>query len=232
MRICPSSISISELPQISILSQFNNAQLKKIHKHMKLIHLTENEHLFEHGDKADKFYLVKSGQIKLFRMSMEGSECIFDVIQPGQIFSESYMFIEDGKYPLGAEALLDTELLSFDCVIFKSILEESKDTCFQLMSNLSMYLQQHIDQVNYLALQNANFRLINYLLQQIPDDHKPNTTYIINLTMPKYVIASCLFIKPETFSRTLKTLANRKLIDVNGRTITIHNVNHLKRVAA
>ncbi|RDH84663.1 MAG: Crp/Fnr family transcriptional regulator [endosymbiont of Galathealinum brachiosum] len=232
MRICPPSISLSELHKISILSQFKEPQLNKIQKHMKLIHLAENEHLFEHGDIADKFYLVKSGQIKLFRIFLEGSERVVDVIQPGEVFSESYLFLENGRYPLGAEALIDTELLSFDCKVFKSILEESKDACFQLMSNLSLCLQQHIDQVDCLALQNADFRLINYLLQQVPDDHKTNTTYIINLTMPKNILASCLFIKPETFSRTLKTLRNRNLIDVNGSEITIHNVNQLKEVAA
>ncbi|MCW8910532.1 MAG: Crp/Fnr family transcriptional regulator [Gammaproteobacteria bacterium] len=232
MHMSPPSVANSELHQLSLMSQLSNSQLNKIQKTIKLVRLTEGEHLFEQGQEADKFYLVRSGQIKLFRVSMEGSERVIDIIQPGQIFAESVLFLNKGKYPIGAEALLNTELLSFDFKTFRSVLEESKDTCFQLMSDMSQCLHQYLDQVDYLTLQNASFRLINYLLQQVPEDHQPDKSYVIQLTTSKSVIASWLSIQPETFSRILRTLKNRKLIDVNGKSITVHNVNQLKDMAA
>ena len=232
MHMCSPSIANSELHQLSLMSQLNDTQLNKIQKTMRLIHLSEGEHLFEQGQDADKFYLVRSGQIKLFRVSMEGSERVIDVIQPGQIFAECVLFLDKGVYPIGAEALLNTELLSFDFKTFRSVLEESKDTCFQLMSDMSLCLHQYLDQVDYLTLQNASFRLINYLLQQIPEDHQPDESYVIQLTTSKSIIASWLSIQPETFSRILRTLKNRQLIEVNGKSITIHNVDQLRDMAA
>lgn len=232
MRSCTPDVSNSELQQLSLMSQLNDNLLGKIQKNMKLIHLTEGEHLFEQGEEADRFYLVRLGQIKLFRVSMEGSERVIDVIQPGQVFAENVLFLHQGRYPIGAEALINTELLSFDFKTFKIVLAESKDTCFQLMSDMSLCLHQYLDQVDYLTLQNASFRLVNYLLRQIPDDHHFDEPYTIQLTTSKNIIASCLSIQPETFSRILKTLKNRKLIDVNGKTITIHNINQLKKMAA
>ncbi|MDH5473461.1 MAG: Crp/Fnr family transcriptional regulator [Gammaproteobacteria bacterium] len=232
MHISPPSASNTELRQISLMSQLSDKQLNKIQRTLKQIHLTEGEHLFEQGQDADKFFLVRSGQIKLFRISIEGSERVIDVIQPGQIFAESVLFLPKGKYPLGAEAILNTELLAFDFQTFRSVLEESNNTCFQLMSDMSLCLHQYLDQVDYLTLQNASFRLVNYLLQQVPDDHQVNDACIIQLPTSKSIIASCLSIQPETFSRILRTLKNRKLIDVNGKVITIHNVNKLKTVAA
>ena len=100
------------------------------------------------------------------------------------------------------------------------------------MSNMSHCLHQYMDQVDYLTLQNASFRLINYLLKQIPDDYQSNESYLIQLPTTKNIIASCLSIQPETFSRILRTLKNRNLIDVNGKSITIPNVNQLKKMAA
>jgi len=232
MRICSPHVSNSELHQLSLMSQLSDTLLNKIQKNMKLIHLTEGEHLFEQGEEADRFYLVRSGQIKLFRVSMEGSERVIDVIQPGQVFAESVLFLHQGKYPIGAEALTNTELLSFDFKTFKIVLAESKETCFQLMSDMSLCLHQYLDQVDYLTLQNASFRLVNYLLRQVPDDHHPDEPYTIELTTSKNIIASCLSIQPETFSRILKTLKNSKLIEVNGKTIIINNVSQLKKRAA
>lgn len=232
MHMISPSISLAKLQQIPLMSQFSDTQLNKIQSTMKPIHLREGEHLFEHGEEADRFYFVRSGQMKLFRVSMDGSERVIDVLQPGQLFAECYLFLEKGKYPYGAEALSSTGLIAFDYKTFKNVLAESKEACFQLMSDMSLCLQQYLDQVDYLTLQNASFRLINYLLQQVPDDHHSDETYVIHLTTTKTIIASCLSIKPETFSRILRSLKNRKLIEVNGKVITIHNVNQLKKVAA
>lgn len=232
MHMSSPSVSNTELHQLSLMSHLSNNQLNKIQKTMKLLHLSEGEHLFEQGQEADKFYLVRSGQMKLFRVSMEGSERVIDVIQPGQVFAECILFLDKGRYPLGAEALSNTELLAFDFKTFRSVLEESRDTCFQLMSDMSLCLHQYLDQVDYLTLQNASFRLINYLLKQVPDDHKTSEACVIQLTTSKSIIASCLSIQPETFSRILRTLKNRNLIDVNGKTITIHNIEELKANAA
>lgn len=232
MNMSPPSVSNTELQQLSLMSQLSDIQLNTVQKTMKTIHLAAGEHLFEHGDKAEKFYLVKSGQIKLFRISMDGCERIIDIIQPGQMFSEYFLFLENGKYPLGAEALTKSELLSFDSKTFKSVLEDSKETCYQLMSDMSQCLHQYLDQVDYLTLQNASFRLVNYLLQQIPDNHHLDDSYILQLPTTKNIIASRLSIQPETLSRILRSLKNRKLIEVNGKVITIHSVNQLKQVAA
>ena len=45
------------------------------------------------------------------------------------------------------------------------------------------------------------------------------------------MIASRLSIKPETFSRILRGLNKAGLITVKGRTIRIHNVEHLRLYA-
>ncbi len=232
MHVCPPSVSNAELHQLSLMSHLSNIQLNKIQKTMKLVCLNAGEHLFEHGEDAEKFYLVRSGQIKLYRVSMEGSERVIDVIQPGQIFAENFLFLEKGKYPFGAEALINTELLAFDFKTFRIILEESKHTCFKLMSDMSSCLHQYLDQVDYLTLQNASFRLINYLLHQVPDDHCSDEACVIQLKTTKNIIASSLSIQPETFSRILRTLKNRKLIEVKGKMITIHDINQLKEMAA
>lgn len=232
MQACVLSIPSVELSDLSLMSHLNHNQLSKVKSNMKFIRLKEGEHLFEHGEVADKFYLVTLGQIKLFRVSLEGSERVIDVIHQGKLFAETLLLSDENLYPFGAEAILDTELIAFDSKVFRDILKESNHTCFALMSEMNSYLNQYLDQVDCLTLQNASYRLVNYLLNQIPEEYSDDEPYVIQLRTTKTIIASCLSIKPETFSRILKTLRNQKLIEVKGKNITIKDIDELKRMAA
>lgn len=222
------SISKEELRQLALLAELSDDQLEKIQKTMRLITLSDNEHLFEQGEQADRFYQVLSGQIKLFRVSMEGSERVIEVVQPGQTFAEAVMFMEQRCYPLNAEALGKTELLAFDSNTFLKILEDSKQACFRLLADMSMRLHNRLNEIDYLTLQNATFRMVHYLLQQIPRDHDDGESIEIKLTTSKSIIASRLSIQPETFSRILKSLSKRGLIEVKGKAINLLDIDGLR----
>lgn len=222
------SISKEELRQLDLLAEFSDDQLEKIQKTMRLITLSDNEHLFEQGEQADRFYQVLSGQIKLFRVSMEGSERVIEVVQPGQTFAEAVMFMEQRCYPLNAEALGKTELLAFDSNTFLKILEDSKQACFRLLADMSMRLHNRLNEIDYLTLQNATFRMVHYLLQQIPKGHDDDLSIEIKLTTSKSIIASRLSIQPETFSRILKSLSKKGLIEVKGKAINLLDIDGLR----
>jgi CRP-like cAMP-binding protein len=83
-----------------------------------------------------------------------------------------------------------------------------------------------VNQIESLTLQNATYRLVAYLLEQIPRDVK--TSPEVQLTTPKGVIASRLAIQPETLSRILAKLRSRELIEVHGNHITVRNVQALR----
>ena len=222
------SISNQELRQHPLLAEFSDDQLDKIQKTMRQISLADNEHLFEQGEQADRFYQVLSGQIKLFRVSMEGSERVIEVVQPGQTFAEAVMFMDQRRYPLNAEALGKTELLAIDSNTFLKILEDSKQACFRLLADMSMRLHNRLNEIDYLTLQNATFRMVHYLLQQIPKGHDDDNSIEIKLTTSKSIIASRLSIQPETFSRILKNLSKQDLIEVKGKSINLLDINGLR----
>ena len=232
MNIHALALPNAELNQLPLMSHLGEGQLEKIRKTMKQINLSEGEHLFEQGQSADRFYMVRSGQMKLYRVSAEGSERVIEVKHPGEVFAEAVMFLDSREYPVSASALLNTELVAFDFTTFSGVLAESQETCFQMLANMSRDLHQNINQVDYLTLQNATFRLVNYLLQQVPSQHEFEDSYEIELKTSKSVIASCLSIQPETFSRILRSLKNRELIRVHGKSIQLLDIGGLKALIA
>lgn len=222
------NISTKTLRQHHLLSELSDEQLEKIQRSARLLQLADGEHLFEQGQQAERFYQVVSGQIKLYRVSLEGSERVIEVVQPGQSFAEAVIFMEQRCYPLNAEAIGKTELLAFDSATFLKILSESKDACFKLLADMSRRLHHRLNEIDYLTLQNATFRLVHYLLQQIPEEQQDDDVVDIRLTTSKTIIASRLSIQPETFSRILKNLSKKELISVKGKVITLLDVEQLR----
>jgi DNA-binding MarR family transcriptional regulator len=106
------------------------------------------------------------------------------------------------------------------------MLSESIDVCFQLMAAMSQKMHWLVNEVNRLSLHDATYRLVTFLL-----DQKPKTSNIIHCKVPKNVIASRLSIKPETLSRILKKLSDKKLIKTNNNNyIEILDVEQLKNL--
>lgn len=230
MFISTSSISLSELSKIPLLSSLTDLQLRRVRKSTRVTTLPKGSRLFTQGQTANRFFFVRSGLIKQFSVSFDGNERVVDIIQPKQIIAESLLFVDQPVYPFSAEALINTDLLTFDSESFINVLGTSIDTCFRLMSTMSMDIQHYIEQVDYLTMQNAGNRLVNFLLKQIPGSHQDKHSYTIYLEAPKCVIASWLSIQPETLSRQLGTLKAQELIQVEGNAITINDICQLRQM--
>lgn len=215
-----------ELKRVYLFAGLNAQQLERVKQSMRHLLLAEGESLFEQGQRAERFFLVREGHIKLLRLSLEGGEKVFEVIAPTQTFAEAIMFMPNSVYPVSAQAIEPTSLLAFENKILVEILKESSDTCFRLMFHMSRRIRHWINEVDNLTLQNATYRLISYILYHIPHNHQDS--YEFNLPIPKQVIASRLSIKPETFSRILNSLGQEGLLTVTGRTIHIHQVDKLR----
>ena len=60
-----------------------------------LVQLGEHDQLFGQQDPARRFYLLLSGQMKLFRLALEGNEKVIEIVSPGSTFAEALMFLEN-----------------------------------------------------------------------------------------------------------------------------------------
>lgn len=212
-----------------LLAALNPEELQRMKQHMKAIALEEGERLFEHGQRAERFYLLREGQVKLSRVSVDGAEKIVEIIQAGQTFAEAVMFMERQRYPVSAAAISHAEVYSFDNKVFLQVLRDSMDTCFRLMGEMSMYLRRFLNEIDRLTLQSATDRLVSYLVSQLPVAGTDDTCSI-ELQAAKSILASRLSIQPETFSRILNNLCRAGIISVHGRCVEVHDAVRLREL--
>ena len=210
-----------------LFAEMSEPHLRALINGMVDIHLDQGKALFRQGQPAERFYFLREGLVKLFRLSPDGDEKIIEIMRPGETFAEAVMFMgSKGRYPVNAEAINESRVYAFEQKVFLNLLRESNEASFGLLASMSRRLHMLVNQIESLTLQNATYRLVAYLLEQIPRDVK--TSPEVQLTTPKGVIASRLAIQPETLSRILGKLRQSGLIGVHGHHITIRDVQALR----
>jgi CRP-like cAMP-binding protein len=218
-----------ELRRAYLFADMSEPHLQSLVNGMQDIHLDTGKTLFRQGQAAERFYFLREGLVKLFRLSPEGDEKIIEIMRPGETFAEAVMFMgSQGRYPVNAEAINESRLYAFEQKVFLNLLRESSDATFGLLGSMSRRLHMLVNQIESLTLQNATYRLVAYLLEEIPRDVR--TSPEVQLTTPKGVIASRLAIQPETLSRILAKLRQGGLIEVHGNHITIRDVQALRNL--
>ncbi|GGC98104.1 Crp/Fnr family transcriptional regulator [Halopseudomonas salina] len=181
--------------------------------------------ILRQDDRAERFFFVLEGKVKLFRISADGKEKVVEIIQAGNTFAEAVMFMQKQVYPVCAEALEPVRIAALPNKLMLNFLQDNPQTCLHLLGHLSIRLHQRLDELENLTLQNATQRFALYLVGQVKDRKKDHAE--LDLMLPKGLIAARLSIKPETLSRAMATLRDRGLIESHARHIRIPSVEKL-----
>lgn len=223
----PDSALARELRHHYLFSALNDAQRTRVLAHAQLRAFANGEPLFSHGDTAAHFFLLRTGSIKLYRLSPEGHEKIMRFIRPPETFAESVMFMDEPRYPVHGEGVEAGELVAFERAAFLEILQESFATCRAVMAQMTQRIQAHWDEIEALTLENSRYRVVHYLLGLVPDGRRGRLT--VTLPARKMLIAAHVAVTPETLSRTLRTLNDEGLIEVSDERVTILDTEALRR---
>jgi len=183
--------------------------------------------VFREGERADGFFVVAAGNVKVFKLSEEGKEQVLHVLDPGQTFAEAVIF-EGGVYPAHAETLSDADLLFLPRRPFLELLERHPKVAVRMLASLSRWLKRMTDLVESLSLRDVETRLVFFLSEELKSRGiAPKDGVSLELPVSKNVLAARLGTVPETFSRTLKKLQDDGVIAVRGKQIRILSAGRL-----
>lgn len=214
------------LQENALFSGMNDEQFSQVLQHATMVKKETDQMLFQQGMDLTHFYFVYDGAVKLGRNTIKGDEKIIEVVLPGRTFAEGVLFAGAPKYPVTATAIKPSLVVSIQAQPFLRLLRGSVDLCINMLAHLSLKLHWMVKELDHQTLHNASFRVIDYFLSHVDDD--TDEAFKLKLSVPKRDIASRLSIKPETFSRALKSLENKSLIEVKEHKIILKNVAELR----
>ncbi len=185
--------------------------------------------IFLQDDPADRFYVVLSGKVKVFKSSPDGKEQILLMAGPGDSFGEAALFAKK-IYPASAEVIEAADLACFTHSGFMSLINDHPAIAVNMIARLSMLLHHLTRLVQRLSLEDVVTRLAEYILDLMPETETSNQQ--VMLDEKKMVLASILGTIPETLSRAFAKLSRMGIIAIDGQTITVLDPDRLAEIAA
>lgn len=231
-------MNINVLKKFYLFSGLNESELEIFSNMVREKKYNKGEMIFFDTEPYIGFYIVEVGSVKIFKISPDGREHILHIINSGNSFAEVPLFENYDKvgnegftYPANAMSIEnDTLVFRVPAMEFINLMKDNPGLCMKMLSGFAKrmrYLNRHIEEI---MLKDVTKRVAGFIVTEYINSGKSDNTIVLNIS--KNDLASYLGTIPETLSRTFKKLQNTGLIDVDGRTFHIKNLNGLKKLAS
>ena len=177
----------------------------------------KNKHLFYQSDKAEKFFIVMSGCVKLYSESADGDESVITLLVKGDTVGEASIF-DGALHPFSASVAENAEIFEIAAETLKQTALNSPQLISKIIGIMSDELHGLQQEKEHLANMSASQRVGCTLLRLSAGMVGKGGTF--TLPYDKSLAAANLGMKPETFSRALKELSVLG-VTVRGSEITI-----------
>lgn len=182
--------------------------------------------LFQQGDRAEAFYVILDGWVKVYRITPDGDEAVVGMFSRGESFAEAAMFL-GGQYPACAEVVSPSRLVKIDGNLLRKMIHDKPDLALSMLASASYHLKFLVEQIEQIKLLPGPRRLADFLVKLCP---RQEGMCEIGLPYEKALIAGRLGMKPESFSRALAKL--RPLgVTTDHERVTISDVTTLAAYA-
>ena len=125
----------------------------------------KGEVLFSAQEKANGFFYVESGEIRVYKMDENGREVEVVRLGPGDFLGEAIVFVSS-EFPFFAQAVKDSKVLFFDkTAILREIETDPSVAKFfvNLLASKCVVLSRRVESLGLLTVRQ---RLIQYLLSK------------------------------------------------------------------
>ena len=183
--------------------------------------------IFMEGEKADGFYVVETGQVRVYKTSFDGKEQILHLCGGGEAFGEAAVFA-GREYPASAKANTNVRCRFIPRDGFIAMIQRDPALAMNMLAVMAVRLRRFAAMIESLSLKEVPGRLCSYLLYL---SSRSGDTQLLELEASKNQLAALLGTIPETLSRILTRMERMDLIKRKGSHIQILNRPTLLKIA-
>jgi CRP/FNR family transcriptional regulator len=172
----------------------------------------KDEVVFLEGEPCAGLYLVREGNVKIYKLSAEGREQILSFVKRGGSFNEVAVF-DGGGNPANVAAVEPTQLWILPREAMLDAIQKHPAVALAVVRNLGMRLRHLVNLVEDLSLRQVSARLAKLLLETASGAEPQPLT--------QQEMAARLGTVREMIGRSLRQLEARELIRVERGKIII-----------
>ena len=224
-------IMVPALSRLPLFGGLGREELVSLSSVVRTTRFFAGEVILVEGQTGDTMYILRHGAVKVTRSSREGKEVVFDFMRQGQYFGE--LSILDGRErSANVIALEETEVYIIERTEFLGLLQRHPSLSAHLLQNLAGQIRAADQQIEYLALGDADSRVLRTLLriaEEVGETRHETDVFIERLPL-KHDLADMAGTSQETVSKVLKSLETRGFIERTDAGTSIPNFPGLQRL--
>lgn len=229
--IQPNEAFISGLIDLPLFQCLNPNQRRTLLACSVVVGCDPGDVIFNEGDPADTFYILKCGRVKMRRMTTSGKEVVLHLSAPPHMIGCKGLTMPGSRYPADAVAVDKVIALGFGREKFLAQVAHIPDVFFSLLIELNRRLIDFYSlQAN--ALEPIEKRIATLLLNQASGQAADFSEHDLKpVFMTKGLIANIVGTTTETAIRILSRWKKSGLIRSERGKITILDVKEICRIA-
>lgn len=218
------------LNRVKLLKGMSLEDAERIEAMSEIIKIKRRQVIFTPGDPSDKFYMLKSGLVKVSRVTEEGKELTLFFLSPGDVFGEAALVDKVPRNTL-AQAYEDCVLQTIDRDAALRFMVGNPKFLLgitQLIADRRRRLENKIDN---LLFKGAHSRLAGLFLDLSKEfGVRDSRGIIINLKLTHREIANLIGSTRETVSFALLDMRKDGLIQTDGKRVVILDSERLEQL--
>lgn len=206
-----------DLREFELFSSLTREDALEMYRTARILQMPAGSLVFQQGDEAIGFYLVKQGAVKIFKTNPSGQEQALHVTVAGQSFAEAAVF-QGERYPANAACVEDSVLVFIERKTLLAQLRRDPELALRMLAGMALKHHHLVRLVEDLTLRDARGRICRYLLGLLPTNasqEAPPPT--VRLPVSQTLLARLLGLTGETLSRVLKALHDEGIVQLKGR---------------
>ena len=216
---------IAALRRVSFLKTLPPGVLEAVAASGYVKRMHKGETLLLEHEKCLGLVVVLSGAIRVYSLDRRGREMTIDRQEPGESVLELALF-DGGNYPASAVAATDpTEVFIVDRPSFLQLMVNHPEIGVQAARAFAIRMRRLLKMLEAQALHTVQARLAAYLIRVAAG----RPAFVLEETNEE--IGARIGTVREVVSRTLRGLKDRGAISLNGRRITVRDVELISRIA-
>jgi CRP/FNR family transcriptional regulator len=142
------------------------ASLQELATAMSLRKFERGEPLFWEDDPCAGLHIIQTGSVKLFRISPQGRQHIFRVLQEGDTCNEVPAF-DGGTNPVNVETLEESTVWVVETEAVRALMRKDPEFMQKTIENLSKMMRHLVKMVSEMAFYQVTNRLAR-LISELP----------------------------------------------------------------
>lgn len=221
----------SIIARIPLFERMSPEEREELRGMMSQTTLRRGEVLFNEGDSGDRLYILLTGKVKLGHTSVDGRENLLAVLGPGEVVGELTLF-DPGPRSTTATAVATTELLGLEHNQLMGFIDSHPTLAKDMLRALAVRLRRTNIALADLVFSDVPGRVAKALLDLAERFGAPTEDGIhVPHDLTQEELAQLVGASRETINKSLAEFVSRGWIRLEGRAVTLIDVERLKRRA-